>query len=471
MNGGSQSVYSRVGPASHTVRPRFRAARHFLEPLSDLASRRLAYVALAIVCSLPRLAILLRERSAITAAFTEKSDLFAQTFVRSGTFGLMPGEPSAYTQPLYGWFLIPVYWIFGRNWASIGLAQLALAIITCWLVFEIACRLYGPRIGVTTAAIATLNPYLAWHDMHVNREICDQVCAAALVLLTLVVAERPSRKLAALLGLVTGISILGNTRLVGVPILCAAYLVWRLPRTRAAAAIAALVVGGAGAAVLPWLIRNEVSVGCFTLTTDGRALWKANNTQAYGLLASGQWIDNVSPSSPRPAPPNQWTPEEAEALYAKDPAEANALYPNECAMMSYYEHQSIRYVARHPGGKAKLALLSLRLLWQPNVFETTGRPGKGTPLDIGRGVVEPIYMWAMYVLAAVGLFVAPRAFVALTLLLLAYQSLCAAAFVGATRYRIAWDFLVVLVGAAVLQGLTARVSGVVMGPPGLGHPC
>ena len=60
-------------------------------------------------------------------------------------------------------------------------------------------------------------------------------------------------------------------------------------------------------------------------------------------------------------------------------------------------------------------------------------------------------MWAIYVLAIGGLFFAPRAFVALALLLLAYQSLCAAVFVGATRYRVAWDFLVVLLATATLK--------------------
>jgi hypothetical protein len=59
-------------------------------------------------------------------------------------------------------------------------------------------------------------------------------------------------------------------------------------------------------------------------------------------------------------------------------------------------------------------------------------------------------MWAVYALAAAGLFVVPRAFVALALLLLAYQSLCAAVFVGATRYRVPWDFLTVLLATAAL---------------------
>ena len=423
-------------------------------------TRSRAYALLAAVCALPRLAILLHERGAILSSFTEKSDIFALTFVQHGTFGYVPGEPSAYTQPLYGWFLIPVYWIFGRNWESIGLAQLVLAIVTAWLVYEIGRRLLGRRAGLVAAAIATLNPYLAWHDMHVNREIVDQVCAAALVLLTLLVAKRPTKRLAALLGVVTGLAMLGNTRLVFIPILCAGYLAWTLPRTRATAAVAGLVLVGAAVAVTPWLVRNEVSLGCLAITTDGRALWKGNNTQTYTLLASGQWIDNVASDSPRPAPPNQLTPEDAWGYYTKPGVGLQYAvdhYPNECVEMSFYEHLAVRYVEHHPGGKAKLAALSEQLLWQPNVFETSGRNGAGTRLDAGRRIVEPVYMWALYAIAAAGLFLAPRAFVALALLLLAYQSVCAAAFVGATRYRIAWDFLLALLAAAAIERAIQRV--------------
>ena len=303
--------------------------------------RRLAYPLLAVVCAVPRLAVLVRERDTILSAFTEKSDVFALTFVQHGTFGFIPGEPSAATQPLYGWFLIPVYWIFGRSWESVGLAQLSLAIVTCWLVYEIGRRVLGPRWGVVGAAIATINPYLIWHDMHVNREIVDQVCAAALVLLTLMVAERPSKKLAALLGIVTGLAILGNTRLVFVPVICAGYLAWRLPRARATAIVAALVLAGAAAAVTPWLVRNKVQLGCVTLTTDGRALWKANNLQTYALLSSGQWIDNIASNSPRPPAPNRLTPEDAYGYYIKPGVPhsyAIAHYPNECVEMSFYEH-------------------------------------------------------------------------------------------------------------------------------------
>jgi 4-amino-4-deoxy-L-arabinose transferase-like glycosyltransferase len=412
--------------------------------------RRVAYAAVAAACVVPRLAILLHERDSITSAFTEKSDTFALTFVQHGTFGLIPGEPSAYTQPLYGWFLIPIYWIFGRSWLSIGLAQIVLAVVTAVLVYEIGRRLLGRRAGLAAALIATLNPYLVWHDVHVNREIVDQVCAAALVLLTLAVVERPSKRLALALGVVTGASMLGNSRLVFIPILCALFVLWRLPRSRSSALVATLVLVGAGVAVAPWLVRNKVQLGCWTITTDGRALWKANNTQTYGLLSSGQWIDNVQ-HIPRQKGQNYYTPDDALGYYDKGlPKLAHNIYPNECSQMQFFEHRAIQYVQRHPGNKAKLAALSAQLLWQPAAFETSGRPGAGTRLDVGRRVVEPAYMIVLYVLAAAGLFFAPRVFVYLALLLLAYQTVCAAVFVGATRYRVAWDFLLALLAAATL---------------------
>jgi 4-amino-4-deoxy-L-arabinose transferase-like glycosyltransferase len=411
---------------------------------------------LAILCAAPRLVVLLHERGTITAAFTEKSDTFAQTFVDHGTFGFIPGEPSAYTQPLYGWFLVPVYWILGRSWWSIGLAQILLAVVTVFLVYEIGRRLLGARAGLIGAALATINPYLIWHDVHVNREIVDELSAAALVLLTLVAAERPSKRIAAALGAVAGLAVLGNARLVFVPILCALYLLWRLPRARSSAVAAALVLVGAGVAIAPWVVRNKASVGCWAITTDGRALWKANNPQTHHLLSSGQWIDDLR--RPFVRAPGYYTPEEIRGYYDKGrPDIAYKNYPDECAQMSFFQNRALDWMRQHPGQKASLALLSMRLLWQPTVIETSGRSGAGTHLDVGRRIVEPAYMLALYALGAIGLFLVPRSFAALVLLLLAYQTACAAVFVGATRYRVSWDFLVAVLAAATIERVLVRV--------------
>jgi len=91
-------------------------------------TRGRAYALVAAVCALPRLAVLLHERDAIVTSFTEKSWDFAQTFVNTGTFGFIGGIPSANTQPLYAFFLIPIYWIFGRTWWAVGGLQIVVAV-------------------------------------------------------------------------------------------------------------------------------------------------------------------------------------------------------------------------------------------------------------------------------------------------------------------------------------------------------
>jgi hypothetical protein len=413
-------------------------------------SRRVAYVVVAFAAAAPRLAVLLHLRGAILDG-VEKSYVFAQVFVQDGTYGFIPGEPSAYTQPLYGWFLVPLWWLFDAHWLAVGLAQIAVAVVVAWLVFEVAARFLSARWAAAAAIVATLQPYLVWHDVHVNREIIDQLCAAALVLLTLLVAERPTRLRAAGLGVVTGLAMLGNSRLVFVPVLCVVWLAFRLPRTRATVVTCTLMLAAAGIAVTPWLVRNKVSVGCWAITTDGRALWKANNPQTYDLLSSGKWIDDVAPDSPRPPEPGHLTPEEARGRYDATNHRV-VLHPDECLAMSFYEDLAWKWVTAHPTGKLKLAALSEQLYWQPTVIETASS-SSGTV----KQVVEPVYMWAVYVLAAAGLFVAPRAFVVLALLLFAYQSLFAAIFVGATRYRISFDFLLVLLAAAAASRLAERV--------------
>jgi 4-amino-4-deoxy-L-arabinose transferase-like glycosyltransferase len=401
-----------------------------------LRNRALWLVAAAAV--LPRLAVLLYERNHILTAFTEKSDDFARTFVDHGTFGYLPGEPSAYTQPLYGFFLVPLYWIFGRHWLVVGLAQTAVALAVALLVYEIGRRVVSARAGVIAALVATLNPYLVWHDVHVNREIIDQLVGAAFVLATLIAVERRSWLWAAAAGLLAGLGILGNSRLVFVPVLLAVFLLARLGR-RAWASAAILLVASA-VAVAPWLIRNRVQVGCWAITTDGRALWKANDLQTYSVLAHGGWIDDVKDPPGHPFP----NPEEARDLFRET---GKKVHVTECANMRYYQRKVRRFWRDHPGAKAKLAAQAVRMEWDPRPTKTATESGQG-PL---RDLVQPLYTSLLFALGVAGLFVVPRFFAALALSLLAYETLAAMVFAGATRYRIAWDFLIAVLAAAAIE--------------------
>jgi hypothetical protein len=404
--------------------------------------RRAQLWLIALAAVAPRLAVLLHERGRILTAFTDKSDDFAQTFVHHGTFGFIPGEPSAYTQPLYGFFLIPIYWIFGRNWWAVGGAQVAVATVTAFFVYAIGARVMSRRAGTFAAILATLNPYLVWHDVHLNREVLDQLVAAALILCTLVAADRRSVKWATAAGLCGGLAVLGNVRLIFIPLVVAAYLVIRTGWSWAPVALVVV----AALTVTPWVIRNKVEVGCLALTTDGRALWKANNEQTYGLLAQGKWIDDVKDPPGHPFP----NPEEARDIYKQT---GKKIHVDECANQAYYQHKAWQFVRDHPDEKAKLAAQAVRMEWDPRTTASATDSGHGAI----RSLAQPLYTSVLYALALVGIFMTARRFVGLAVAVLAYQTLAAMVFVGATRYRVATDFLIALLAAgAILWALTRR---------------
>ncbi len=393
----------------------------------------------ALAAAIPRLIVVAIERQTLLEQFVEKSDRFAQTLVSSGTFGFVPGIPSAYTQPLYAFFLAGLYWPLERSWAVVGIAQTLVAVGTALVVFEIGRRLRSVWFGTVAALIAALHPYLVWHDVHVNRELLDGFLLALLTLLALVAWERRSLWLGVAAGAVSGLAILGNSRLVLLPILVAGYLAWSLRPGRRAMIVGLATVAAAAVVVVPWAVRNKAEIGCFAITTDARALWKANNQSTYGVLAKGQWIDDV-PELPG-APP--W-PEKAADL-------TPPVVVDECAQMGFYRDEVIDFWADHPGEKAKLAGQATQMLWRPTLTVEADDPGRGGFAGTVRKTAEPAYMLLVYALAIAGCFFAPRRFLAFALLLMAYNTVTAMVFAGTLRYRVPFDFLLALLATLALE--------------------
>src|SRR5262245_29422893 len=400
--------------------------------------RSTAAVLVVVAAAVPRLIALLHERGTILVEFVDKSDRFATTLVDHGTFGFLPGVPSAYTQPLYGWFLAGIYYPFGRSWLAVGIAQVVVAVATALVVFEFGARLRSVGIGLVAALITTLHPYVVWHDVHLNRELLDGLLLTAITLSALAAYERRSFPLAAVTGAVLGLAILGNARLAVLPIGIAVYVAWRTPVGHALTA-AALVIGIAALVVAPWVVRNKVQVGCYAITTDARALWKANNVNTRAVLDRGGWIDDVPELAG--APP--WPELAADLTLAGKPTSVD-----ECAQMRLYRREVVDFWREHPGEKALLAVQATRMLWSPVPRESDASGSGGARL--ARRTIEPAFVIAFYALALVGVFVAPPHFVGLAALLLAYNSLAAMVFAGTARYRAPWDFLLALLAAFAL---------------------
>ncbi|MBA3382835.1 MAG: glycosyltransferase family 39 protein [Actinobacteria bacterium] len=404
-------------------------------------TRRRALAILLVAAILPRLVVLLSERGAILDELVEKSDRFARTLVASGTFGFLPGRPSGYTQPLYAWFLAGLYQVFERHWLVVGIAHIAVAALTAVIVLEIGRRVVSLEVGLVGAMIATLHPFLVWHDMHLNREIVDGLLVALIALTALIVAEWKGALLALALGAVAGLAILGNARLALLPLVLAAFVALPRERSRRSVLLATAVIVGTVVVVTPWIARNEISVGCPALTTDTRALWKANNESTREILDRGGWIDDVP--EPHGGPP--WPELAADLTLAGNPTEID-----ECAQQRYYRELVFDFWRENPDEKGRLAAQAVQMLWSPSFSVDSDDAGRGRVAELGRDVVEPAFMIAVYLLAIVGAIVAPRRFVALVFGLVGYNTLVAMVFAGTVRYRAPFDFLLAILAAAAL---------------------
>ncbi len=411
--------------------------------------RRNALAIILTAAIVPRLLVLAVERNDLVSGLTEKSDRFARTLVASGTYGFIPGRPSAYTQPLYGFFLSGLYWVAGRDWLTIGLAQTALAAITALLVYAIGSHIASRRVGVVAAVVSTLHPYLVWHDVHVNREVLDGTLAAALALAALIAAERRTLQTVSVAGGIAGLAVLSNSRLLLLPLVLAVFVAWDIRPSRRAALAAVVLIGATALVISPWVVRNRVSVGCFTLSTDSRALWKANNAATYSTLAAGKWLDQV-PELPG-APP--W-PELAADITERT---GKVITVDECAQMRLYQNEVTSFWRDHPGEKLKLAEQAVRMLWSPVVTVESDTPETGLG-GFARRFVEPAFAIALYTLALLGLRRLPRRFLVLTLLLLGYGALMAMVFAGTVRYRVPWDFLLCIPAAIALVDARATLA-------------
>jgi hypothetical protein len=262
--------------------------------------------------------------------------------------------------------------------------------------------------------------------------------------------DRRSVALAAVLGVVFGLAILGNVRLAVLPVVLAALFLSYWHASRESFVAIAVMIVAAVVVVTPWVVRNKVSVGCFAVTTDSRALWEANNPVTLGVLRSGGWIDNVP--LPKSFPPSA---QDAGRAYHR---RNKIIRVDECAQVPFYEHKVKHFWLHHPVEKVKLAAQATLMLWNPKVSppETGGVVVKWvTGL---RETVEPVYMTPVFLLALLGLTRVRRRFAVLALTFLAYQWALAVIFVGATRYRVPWDFIAALLAGAALVDLSGRLG-------------
>ena len=255
---------------------------------------------------------------------------------------------------------------------AVGLAQIAVAVGTALLVLEIGRRLRSTCIGVIAALVATLHPYLVWHDVHVNREILDGFLLALLTLLALLAYERRSAWLAAAAGAVTGLAILGNSRLALLPLVS--------PRTSP---------GGSGracgrwrparscssrrrAVVAPWAIRNRVA-GRLLRDHDRRARAVEGEQRAHVRRARPRRLDRRRARAARRA---------AVARAGRGARPRGGAGGGRVRADALLPRAGDDFWREHPGEKARLAAQAVGMLWRPTITTETAETSRRRRSDV-----------------------------------------------------------------------------------------
>ncbi len=277
--------------------------------------------------------------------------------VATGVYGVRPGAPDATWPPLYSLLIAAVSWM-PSPLAGVAVLQVLLGTISVVLIALIARALWGDRAALAAGMFAAFEPRLVLMPCLVLSENLFLPLLLLFAWLTVRAAQQP-RALApaAWAGVAAGLFTL--TRSIG-------YLmpwIW-LPaalvsgkRLRTLAAELGLVLALQHAVLLPWGVRNQVTLDHFSLltSTGGSDLFLGNNPRATGTwyLATAEEIAKSAPAS----------------LGRKGFERERAL-----------EDAARYWIARHPLRAARLYVRKLRLMFDADrsvgemIFEEQKQP-------------------------------------------------------------------------------------------------
>ncbi len=209
--------------------------------------------------------------------------------------------PSAWTAPVYPYVLAGVFKVFGIYTPASAWVILAFnsvfAALTCWTLYRIADRIYGPGVARATAWTWAVFPYLIYWPVRVVWEASFTTFLLSLALwlaIRMAEAEFARRRDWIIFGLLWGLIALTNTAVVILLPFFLAWLIDQLPRSSRRLSRAGLCLLLVLLCITPWTLRNYHMFGRFIFIRDNLPLelHEANNSASSGL-----WTRNEHPGN------------------------------------------------------------------------------------------------------------------------------------------------------------------------------
>jgi len=350
--------------------------------------------------------------------------------------------------PLYAYFLVGVYKLFGRDPLSVAVVQIALDVIVVLLLFWIGRRVGGDWVGLLSSAFYGLYPYLLFQNVSLNDTGIFILFLTAGIALSYRVLDAQNWRAALGLGLMFGLAALTKTLVLLILPLLALWW-WKHLGFRAAFRLGLISALALLAVISPWIIRNIRLHDAFVLisTNDGSNLHQGNNACVADYLARGwdaQWVNCLE------VPPAGLS---------------------EVETANWHRDQAINYLRDHPGDWPHLFWTKFWVLWSPSIMPYDLPPDPylvddavlqyhTTAFKVARAV-HLLYFGPLLLLGIAGLglawrdkrLIGPLVAVIITITL-AYL-----VFHPSTRYRAPADPFVFILAAYTVVKLWPRVHG------------
>ena len=186
----------------------------------------------------------------------------AINWVTHGTFGFQPDQPTIQRGPVFPLLEIPLYLLFGENYAAWSIALLFFDVGTCLLLVLLARQLWGNRAALLAGLFYSVHLPTIYYSANIEQF----TSVMPLVFLWFYLFSSwdlgiPKKGISLALGLVSGVLMLNKTVYLPVTLAGLALIVWlkrKEPQFKTILGQVSIILLTAALVVAPWTYRNYV---------------------------------------------------------------------------------------------------------------------------------------------------------------------------------------------------------------------
>lgn len=185
-----------------------------------------------------------------------------------------------FMDPLYGYFLGGLFFLFGDNLTTVRLVQIGLDSLNILLIYGIGARVHSRRAGLLAALLYALYPVAFFYSLLILKTTLAVTLLLTAIFLILIAIDSHRKTIWFFLGMLLGLmTYLWGNLLLMLPLSVAFVLFYQRAPWLKPIASWLLLLAGFGVMLLPGVARNLAATGelAFLNTQGGRLLYCCNN--------------------------------------------------------------------------------------------------------------------------------------------------------------------------------------------------